>query len=62
MAESSPRDSEEATALDDAKEWFVTMLDGLGWVSSLKIDASLKENHIAVATFPASEIRTQGKR
>ena len=61
MAERGPRDSEEASALDEAKDFFTDLLDGMGWLSSGKIDAALKENHIKVATFRRARTALKSK-
>ena len=63
MAERGPRDSEEASALDEAKEFFIDLLDGMGWVGTGKIDMEIKSNHIAVATFrrARSKLKARGE-
>ena len=49
--EGNPGDAEEATAVEQAQEFFTSLLDGMGWVGTGKIDIEIKANHIAVATF-----------
>ena len=61
--EGSPGDDEEATAVDQAKEFLIDLLDGMGWVGASKIDKELKTNHVAVATFrrARSHLKARGE-
>ena len=51
MSESTDRESEDKNAKEAAMEWFIDLLDGMGWVSSTSIDEEMKSNHVSISTL-----------
>ena len=50
-AESSSRESDDKNAKESAMEWFIELLDGMGWVCSTSIDEEMKSNHVSLSTL-----------
>ena len=51
VSEANTRDPEELTAIEQAQEFFVEILDGMGWVGAKKIDREVRANHVSMTTF-----------
>ena len=51
VSEGSTRDPEEASAIEQAQDFVIEILDGMGWVGAKKLEHEVRSNHVSVGTY-----------
>lgn len=51
VSEGSTRDPEELSAIEQAQEFVIEILDGMGWVGAKKLEHEVRSNHVSVSTY-----------
>lgn len=51
VSEASTRDPEELSAIEQAQEFVIEILDGMGWTGAKKLEHEVRSNNVSMSTY-----------